>query len=124
MIARRLVALVLLLAPVQGSAAVFLRGDAHDRCRGHVCACFQKCATTPSAHHCHGGDEELGRRLRPGRCQHGDDGFVPLATRPHLMPAAAGTDVALATTLLAPACERFPLAGFRTIDLPPPRRLS
>ena len=129
MLLRRLIASLLLLAPVQGSAAAIVAnaGDAHGhgRCTDHVCACVRKCSPArKAAKSCHGPDEPAGSLLKAAGCHHGTDAVGPAATRPHVLPFGVVLSPGHAPAGLAGPADTHRLVGYLEIDIPPPRRSS
>jgi hypothetical protein len=121
---RRVAALVLLLAPFQGSAVAWAAQDTHERgCHDHVCACTARhCPPKKPAGHCHG--ESGGLQLVPGACHHPQAAIGPTVLRPHVVPEPAALEPPDAATARLTPRDPSLHAGFREIDLPPPRRLS
>jgi hypothetical protein len=127
---RRIVAWLLLLAPVQASASSILANDghAHGGCTDHVCACVKACplpkAKKPKAGGCHGDEAPAGPLMKAAGCGHRQEAVPPALARPHVIPAVMSTAPVLDTERLAPPDDVGLRAGFLEIDLPPPRPLS
>ena len=129
MVLRRVVAMLLLLGPVQASAASIFanQGDAHG-CTDHVCACVKACPTrkpakpAAAAGHCHGESAPVGPLMKPAGCGHGGgDAVAPALAPPHVIPSpSAAAPLTIAATVALPIDARLQ-SGFLEIDIPPPR---
>jgi hypothetical protein len=123
---RRLLALALVLLPLQGSAATLVAGapEGHAHCSGDACRCVSHCPPKkPSASlPCHETEAPLGALLQAARCHGGqDEAAAPVSSRPQLTPAPLAASPELLTFALATAAPAGALPGFLHIDLPPPR---
>lgn len=123
---RRLLALLLVFLPVQGSAATLLSGRAtgHAHCSGDVCRCASHCPPKKpaAARSCHEAEAPLGALLHGARCGGDADGSAaPVSSRPQVTPEPFDVGPAFRSAALVVGAETDARAGFLQIDLPPPR---
>jgi hypothetical protein len=128
-----MLALFLALLPVVGSAATVAAeatGFAQGACTDHVCSCLKKCPPkkpAPVHRSCHGGDDGGDGPSNPlfqsAGCHHGDDSVGPVAAIPHLLPVGIEIDPGFASADAVSSGPARPLAGFRHLDLQPPKAL-
>jgi hypothetical protein len=119
--ARRLVALLLVLAPLVPAARV-LAGPPADphACTDHVCYCASR-ASRPASRACHEGATAREATMS-GACRHGGSGAHFTLGQPEVLPDPVvvrvpdpeGQPPLIAVSAVAP--------GFRKLDTPPPRR--
>jgi hypothetical protein len=139
---RRIVAWLLLLAPIQASAAsLFADEHGHGGCTDHVCACVKSCplpkgkkpqaASPPSGRDaasggasCHGNEAPAGPLMNAAGCGHRKEVVPPALALPHVVPNAAAAGNVETAASLTPPVDAGLFAGFLEIDLPPPRPLS
>jgi hypothetical protein len=126
---RRIVACLLLLAPVQASAAsIFAVEHGHGGCTDHVCACVKSCplpkGKKPQAVSCHGNEAAAGPLMNAAGCGHRKEAVPPAMAMPHVIPSATSGATVETADPVPSLVDAARLTGFIEIDLPPPRPLS
>jgi hypothetical protein len=122
---RQLAALLLLLSPVQGTAAAFAAAEAGSgHCAKRVCECRHQCApqkkkTTPRG--CHEAPAPSSLFSMSSRCGHRGETPAPASIEPHvaassfrIVPIPASAPYILRSSASLPAT-------FLAIDTPPPK---
>jgi hypothetical protein len=124
----RVLALCLALLPLEGTlttvAAAMVSPHA-GHCTDHLCSCMKRCPPKRPAtrtHGCHGSDQApAGPFFQSAGCHHEQEIVGPVMTRPHLFVAAVAVDPGFESSGVSTGAAAWPLAGFRPIDLQPPK---